>query len=147
MQHRIASTQNYTIHLNPNGPNDVTIDLNGRIDVTTAPSIIRELLPKLNENTLGSIQINLSNVTYFDDYGALVLIQIKNLSRSLKVDFQLQHTSPQIDQVLNLVHFYDNKACMPAPIKKTPNIFVRLGDATLTHTFNIRYMISFLGSV
>ena len=144
---RVVSAKNFEIQWPPNGHDEVTVRINGRIDTATTASIIGELLPQLNQSSAASICVDLADVSYFDDYGVLVLLQIRDLATSRQGRFRLQNINQKIDQILNLVQFHHNNTCPISPVKKSPNIFVRLGDATLQQGFNTRYMISFLGSV
>jgi len=140
------SAENYQVKLTAKERNQLLIRLKGRVDVTTAASILKELLPRLDQTDTTSIIVDLSKIIDFDDYGALVLLQIKAKATASKIKFKLQHTNAQIEQILNLVHFEEHQNCALTPVKKQSNIFMRLGDATIKQAFTIRYMISFLGS-
>jgi phospholipid/cholesterol/gamma-HCH transport system permease protein len=137
---------NYQVTFSTKEPNQLLIRLKGRIDVATAASVLKELLPRLDQTKRTVIIVDLSKVTDFDDYGALVLLQVKAKATASKMTFKLQSTNARIEQILNLVHFKKNQNCVFAPVKKRPNIFIRLGDAAIQQAYTLRYMVSFLGS-
>jgi phospholipid/cholesterol/gamma-HCH transport system permease protein len=138
--------ENYQIKLITKESKAVLVRLEGRFDVTTTASVLKVLFTQLDLTDAASICVDLAEVTYFDDYGALVLLRIRAKASALKIPFKLLHTNPQIDQILNLIHFEEDQSCAPAALKKSPNIFVRLGGEAIRQAFNVRYMISFLGS-
>jgi phospholipid/cholesterol/gamma-HCH transport system permease protein len=53
----------------------------------------------------------------------------------------------KVGEILALTNYENPELCQPLPVKKQANLFVRLGDAAIRQAYNIRYMISFLGSV
>ena len=140
------ANEDYQVKLIIKASREVLVRLEGHVDVTTTASILKTLFPKLDLTEAASISVDLANVTYFDDYGALVLLQIRAAATALKLPFKLLHTNTQIDQILNLIRFEKDQSCTPAVLKNPPNIFVRLGEEVLRQAFNIRYMIAFLGS-
>ena len=116
------SAENYQVKLTAKERNQLLIRLKGRVDVTTAASILKELLPRLDQTDTTSIIVDLSKIIDFDDYGALVLLQIKAKATASKIKFKLQHTNAQIEQILNLVHFEEHQNCALTPVKKQSNI-------------------------
>ena len=138
--------ENYRVKLITKESRAVLVRLEGRVDVTTTASVLKALFPQLDLTDAASISVDLAKTTYFDDYGALLLLRIRAEATALKIPFKLLHTNPQIDQILNLIRFEEDQSCPPTALKKPPNIFVRLGDEAIRQIFNIRYMISFLGS-
>ncbi len=138
--------KNFQLHISDDSPNRLVIGFSGRVDITTSSAILKELTPYLTSIDAVSLMVDLANVTYFDDYGAMVLLYLRKVAGSHDIEFQLIRTNRQIDKVLELINFAEEKACTQARAKRGPNIFVRFGDATITQIFNIRYMISFLGS-
>lgn len=140
------AAENSQVSLTTEMPEQVVVRLEGRMDIASAARILKDLLPRFNHIQTDSISVDLSKVTYFDDYGALVLLQIREIAKARQVNFELRNSQQQIDQILKLINFDGKGNRTPPPPKKRPNLFVRLGDETLKLAFNMRYMTSFLGS-
>ncbi len=141
-----VSAKNFQVRVAEDTPKQLVVELSGRVDITTTAAILKELTLKLPQITAATFLVDLAGVTYFDDYGAMILLHLRKVAGELNIKFQLDHTNSQIDRVLELINFAEESACAPAGAKKRPNLFVRLGDATINQIFNLRYMISFLGS-
>ncbi|MGD8369894.1 MAG: STAS domain-containing protein, partial [Desulfobacterales bacterium] len=128
------------------GSGDIRIDLRGNLDVTTAPVIRSELISTVQETGGGSVVANLADVSHLDDFGALLLSELRQQVESEGRSFSLDRAPETVEQILSLVHFDDESICRPLPRKERTNAMVRLGRTALRHAFNSRYMVSFLGS-
>jgi phospholipid/cholesterol/gamma-HCH transport system permease protein len=125
----------------------VVVKLAGNLNVATAVVCLRDLKRELDLKSPPSLIVDLGEVTGFDDYGALILIELRKFSARKKAHFKLINIPPKVNAILNLVKFDSSQKPPPATKKKPPNLFIRLGDAAITEAYNVRYMISFLGSV
>jgi phospholipid/cholesterol/gamma-HCH transport system permease protein len=121
--------------------------LTGRMDATSAGSMLRDLGPLLHTRVPNSLTVDLSQVTYVDDFGVLVLIQLRHTVTSQGGLFSLVHVTDRVKEILTLLHFDDLTERVPFAKKQAPNIFIRLGDATLRHINDFRFLTSFTGSV
>jgi len=121
--------------------------LTGRMDSSNAGAMLRDLGFLLRNRAPVSLTVDLSEVTYVDDFGVLVLIQLRHMMNDQKGAFSLHHVSDKAREILSLLHFDELTENVPLAQKQIPNIFVRLGDATLRHINDFRYLTSFTGSV
>jgi phospholipid/cholesterol/gamma-HCH transport system permease protein len=121
--------------------------LTGRMDSANAGAMLRDLGPLVHTTAPISLTVDLAEVTYVDDFGVLVLIQLRHMMRDRSGSFSLIHVTDRVREILSLLHFDDLTEKVPLAKKQTPNIFVRLGDATLRHINESRYLTSFTGSV
>jgi phospholipid/cholesterol/gamma-HCH transport system permease protein len=127
---------------------DLVVKLSGGLSLSNASTTLAALQSVLKSKKPISITIDLQRLTYLDDYGALVLYELKQATAETHGGFNLINASGPIGKILTAVFQGYSETCQSiAKAEKRPNIFVQLGDATLRETFNIRYMISFLGSV
>ena len=130
------------------GPDGVFgLQLMGRIDHHCAAALIRSLKNEIRERRPTRITADLNRITYFDDFGVLVLSELRRHLGERNISFSLIQPPPKVGEVLTLFNFADPNACRPATPKKRDNPIVRLGDAFLHHLYHIRYLVSFLGSV
>jgi phospholipid/cholesterol/gamma-HCH transport system permease protein len=123
------------------------LHLTGRMDAANAGSMLRDLGPLLHGKAPNSLTVDLSEVTYVDDFGVLVLIQLRHMMTAQSGSFNLIHVTDRVREILSLLHFDDLTERVPLAKKQIPNIFIRLGDATLRHINEFRYLTSFTGSV
>ncbi len=123
------------------------LHLTGRMDSVNAGAMLRALGPLLRTSAPVSLTVNLAEVTYVDDFGVLVLIQLRRMMTARSGAFSLLHVSERAREVLSLLHFEDLTGKAPLAKKQSPSLFVRLGGATLRHIEDLRYLTSFTGSV
>lgn len=126
---------------------DITLHLQGRMDVINASPMMRELHSLLKEWPSSSLTVDLEKVTYLDDFGVLVLVELKQMISSRKGHFSLINASGKVSEILSTLKL--NALEGPATfVKKRPaGIFIRLGEVTIKHASDLKYMISFMGAV
>jgi len=117
------------------------------MDSVNAGAMLRDLGPLLHSKTPISLTVDLSEVTYVDDFGVLVLIELRHMMTAQRGAFSLIHATDKVREILSLLHFDDLTDRVHLAKKQIPNIFVRLGDATLRHIHDFQYLTSFTGSV
>jgi len=126
---------------------EFVIHLKGSIDFENSASILAQLHLLVKNKSPASLAIDLENVTYFDDFGTLVLIELKNAMTERDGRFQIVDHKGRAKDILNLVDFDTFEECALTERKRSENIIARLGDETLTQADNFRFLVSFLGSV
>jgi phospholipid/cholesterol/gamma-HCH transport system permease protein len=127
-------------------PGDIVLHLKGRMDIETSASILKEFRSAIKSSPPVSLTIDLGNVSYIDDFGALVLLELKQEMTAKKGKFDYINAQNKIKEFLTIVNFESQSDC-PHPLKKyTPNFVIRFGSAAIRHLHGMRYMISFLGS-
>jgi len=125
---------------------DITICLKGRMDIETSSPFLSEVQKAIKVTPPVSLTIDLEKVSYFDDFGALVLFEIKQLVAP-KGKFSIVNINTRIKEMLDSVNAVSQKELADPKSKKSFNIFVRAGDSIIKELSNIRFMISFVGSV
>ncbi len=126
---------------------DVTILLKGRMDKEAAGTFLRQIHKLIKSKVSSSLSVDIESLNYFDDYGALALMEIKECIKSIDKQFKLIGTN---DRVISILNLFDRNLQAPNDIKTPPttrNPLVLVGESSLKHFFNIRYMLSFVGSV
>ncbi|MBW1754283.1 MAG: MlaE family lipid ABC transporter permease subunit [Deltaproteobacteria bacterium] len=117
------------------------------MDIESSTSILDELHSMIAQKSPALLAVDLDNVTYFDDFGALVLIELKNAMTTRDSGFKIIGTQGRTKDILALVDFDAFEECLLAERKRSENIIVRLGDETLTQASNLKFLVSFVGSV
>lgn len=140
-----SSSRRYEISETEKG--GVLIQLRGIMDMETAAPVLNELRSEIKAVSPSSLTIDLEGVSYFDDFGALVLIELKNDMSARKGRFNLINASIKTQEILSIVNFDSVEACLLPARRRSENILVRLGDSTITEAYNIKFLVSFVGSV
>lgn len=118
--------------------------LKGRMDASSASRMIEVLTSLLRDRFPSSLTVDLGKVTYLDDFGALVLMELKKMMAGGKGDFDIENAS---EEILYNLKFDSLEERVPLPRIEIPGMFVRLGEGTFRHVSDLRYLISFVGSV
>ena len=145
--HRSKDQPSWTYETSDDRKGGLRLSLAGRMDSGNAGAMLRDLGPLIHGRTPVSLTVDLSEVTYLDDFGVLVLIQLRHLVSTQGGAFSLIRVSDRVKEILSLLHFDDLTEKVPLSGKQAPNLFVRLGDATLRHINDLRYLTSYTGSV
>lgn len=125
----------------------VILHLQGRMDATSAPVMIRRVKLLFKKALPASLTVDLAEVTYLDDFGALVLMELKHLMAGKKDRFFLTNAGDQIKDVLSILDFDRLGAPFSPAKKRTPDMFTRLGGAVFQAMSDLKFTFSFLGSV
>lgn len=125
----------------------IILHLQGRMDAASAAPMLHRLIPLLKGRAIRSLAVDLRGVTYFDDFGALVLVELRDTVRQEGGEFVLENVSEKINEILSILNFEAIGERAPFAGKRPPNVFARLGDSSLRHLSEIKFLTSFAGSV
>jgi phospholipid/cholesterol/gamma-HCH transport system permease protein len=114
------------------------------MDAENASHMLRVFGSLVEGNIPRSLTVDIGKVFYVDDFGALVLTELRDLVTGADGRFDLQNASAETLSIINLGVPPDKKII---PKQRPPNVFVRLGDATLKIVTDVKYLVSFVGSV
>ncbi len=146
MKHPETSiSSQYEISESPQG--SITLRLRGNMDSTNAGSMIESLTVRLKEYAISSLTVDLEAVDYLDDFGTLVLAELRKMMTHGKAAFHVIHASDKIKDLLSILDFDSLDEQIPIEKKRSPGIFVRIGEATFQHASELKYAISFIGSI
>ena len=104
----------------------LTLHFQGRMDAATAAEAITGIKSILQPPLPVTLTVDLAKVTYLDDFGALVLVELKNLAAGQKSRLYLKNADQRVKEILSL-HKYDAVGAPSTFARKaTPNLFIRL---------------------
>jgi len=132
----------YEISENHNG--EITIYLQGKMDSGNASQLIELFGPLIKDRSPDSLTVDLKKVTYLDDFGALVLVELRDMMTALKGHFNLKNAREEVLFTLGSKTLAEPQSLIRV---RPPNMFIRLGDAILRYATDVKYLISFVGSV
>jgi phospholipid/cholesterol/gamma-HCH transport system permease protein len=139
--------QTWSYEVSESSTGGISLDIKGSMDASNSASILRAAIHAIQDRSFPSLTIDLENVTYLDDFGALVLVQLKQMAAKKNADFHLMNASADVSRMLSIVRFESLEDRYIISKKRTPNVFLRLGEAALRHWMEAKYLISFTGSV
>jgi len=125
-----------------------TLALKGRLDETAYRSLLEGLGKDLERLPHPHIRIDLGQVTYLDDFGALILVEIhRRVLKGSGLCTIIRPARGAVAEVLSLLQIQALCDAPPLAHKKLPNPLVALGDAALKQARDLKYAVSFSGSV
>jgi phospholipid/cholesterol/gamma-HCH transport system permease protein len=125
----------------------MTLHIQGRMDASNAAPMIEAVKSLLADHQPKSLTVDLQNVTYLDDFGALVLAELKKLMAGETKRFFLTNANESVNQVLSILDFDTLGTRVAIAKKRTSDIFTRLGEGVLRQTSDLNFTFSFIGSV
>ena len=124
-----------------------TLHFDGRMDAGTAPALIEGVKSLFAKNPPDALTIDLAKVTYLDDFGALVLVELKNLLSAVNGRLQLTNAGEKVKAVLTLLNIDALGTPVSYTKKRSPDMFTRLGAAVFRQASDLKFAFSFIGSV
>jgi len=101
---------------------EITFFLQGRIDSINATQLIELFGSLIRDRKPVSLTIDLNKVTYLDDFGALVLVELKDMMTAANGQFNLKNAREEVLFILNSGALAET----PQLIKvRPPSMFVR----------------------
>jgi phospholipid/cholesterol/gamma-HCH transport system permease protein len=119
----------------------------GPMDAERAGDMIRGARALFARETPTSLTVDLGEVSYLDDFGSLVLLELREEMEAAKGGFYLTNVSENVQRVLSVFQFDKARKAVELGKKRKPNVIERLGDATIKNVDDMRYLVSFIGSV
>ncbi|MCK5852961.1 ABC transporter permease [bacterium] len=135
-----------TFEIIKNDDHDWTIELFGHLNIRTAGDILSALLSALKKKSFTSLKFNLSRITDIDDFGILVLYEIKNEVCGAETDFQLTGVPEKVHNQLTHVTL-ENPDFNELPSASNSNFIIQAGESSIENIKSIKYFISFIGSL
>jgi phospholipid/cholesterol/gamma-HCH transport system permease protein len=143
----VKNLQSCQYEISEGGDNEMTLHMKGKMDASSASPLIRRLTFYLRDRLPSLLIIDMEKVTYLDDFGMLVLLELRDMIAGAKGRFQLINTGDKVDEILSIHNFASFGERVSFAKRSPPGMFVRLGDATIRHFLHLKELIIFMGSV
>jgi phospholipid/cholesterol/gamma-HCH transport system permease protein len=124
-----------------------TLHLQGRMDAATAAEAIAGIKSILKPPLPTALTVDLAKVTYLDDFGALVLVELKKLMVGQKSRLYIKNADQRVKKILSILKYDESGAPATIVRKPTPNLFIRLGEGVFAQVADLNFTFSFIGSV
>ena len=121
------------------------IHILGKLSVKNATAALNHLTFLIDEHKPQQIDVELSNVSYFDSAGAAVLIELGICCEKNNCKIEFVGMQSEIKGLLGLLDFYALSHPHMVTHKTNPGFIIRMGDATYKFFADMKWMIVFLG--
>lgn len=136
-----------TYQLDP-GPDDRwTLRLSGRLDIDTVPETLRLLFSNFGKSKPVSLRLDLSGVTYMDDYGALLIAELQHAPALRAANVEIDDASAAAAETLKILGPDLEKRLLQAPVRSRLNLIAELGESTIGIMVGLKFFVAFIGSV
>ena len=117
------------------------------MDALTAAETITGIKSILHPPLPPELTVDLKKVTYLDDFGALVLVELKQLLAREKSKLHLKNADQKVKEVLTILKFDAFGEPQALTRKPRSNMFVRMGEGVLGQATDWNFAFAFIGSV
>jgi phospholipid/cholesterol/gamma-HCH transport system permease protein len=140
----IQDTQSCQYEVSESNEGVMTLHLQGVMDASTASRMIEVLTSLVKDRIPSSLTVDLEKVSYLDDFGALVILELQNMVAGVGGHFHLKNASEESLYVLN---FDASGEGTLSTRMRPPSVLIRLGEGVFRQAADLKYLISFIGSV
>lgn len=134
----------YNLSEDENG--SYTVRFHGKLDVDSSPEIIVQLIREVNSLSFTSLTADIDDVSYFDDFGLLVLIELKKAVKDRNGEFRITDKNETAKNILSLTELDLYKPAETVKRKRPRRIVERFGENVIKNASNFKILVSFLGS-
>jgi phospholipid/cholesterol/gamma-HCH transport system permease protein len=140
-------TTGYRISVEGKTGEEATIRLAGRLSLDDLEPLMADLQAIPGRLKPRSLSVDLAGVDYLDSAGALALIELENLARSLTIPFELLNVSGTNHGLLGLI---DREALQRPPLRPEsvrPAVLENLGELARRQYRDFLEIMSFVGQL
>ncbi len=137
----------FTYQLDAKADGRWILRLSGRLDIDTAPKNLRRLSAAIAKITPVALGINLSDVTYMDDYGALLISELRSMPVLRNARIEIDATSPAAAEIMDRHGSAIEKRPARKPVHRRLNLIAELGEATISILIGLKFFTAFIGSL
>jgi phospholipid/cholesterol/gamma-HCH transport system permease protein len=134
-------------NISADGQGVFTVHFHGKLDVRSSAGIIKELIPEISSLALTSLTADLDGISYLDDFGLIVLIEIKKVIKNKNSSFRIIDARNIAENILSLKESDFDKSPVSVKPKKSYGVVIRFGETVIKSASNFKILVSFIGSV
>jgi phospholipid/cholesterol/gamma-HCH transport system permease protein len=145
MKNMGRKSEYYSIYENRDG--EFTVHFHGKLDVRSSAGIIKELIPEIDLLSPASFTADLEEITYIDDFGLILLIELKKAVKNKKGSFTIKDARNIAQDIFSINDSDLNDSSVKHGTKKSHGIVIRFGESVINNVSNFKIFVSFIGSV
>jgi phospholipid/cholesterol/gamma-HCH transport system permease protein len=136
----------YEIKHEPDG--EVSVFLHGRLEAATVSTVLKKLSSELKKvKELSVLHIDLTDISYMDDYGAIVLNELKRQLKLPEANFIVKSNSELFRNTIASANQVINPGQFTTSRRFETNLIVQLGEKTLSSFNSLKFFVAFIGSI
>jgi phospholipid/cholesterol/gamma-HCH transport system permease protein len=142
-----ASYPGYVLRAQSADGDELILSLSGRVALDDADRLLAEMKTLLASGTVGTVKIDLADVSYMDSAGALTLCRFEEKVRGVGRTCAYLHIPDRIQGIMGLI---DRQELAKPPLrgeKASTNIIEAAGDAGVKFYADFRTLMTFLGDL
>lgn len=118
----------------------------GQIDITTAPALLKQLYASLGPRKSPSgVVVDFKHVSRFDDYGAMVVLQLLRILKLNQKQLDIVNISPDHQKTISLVDFGQPDCRIKS--RRSQNLIIQLGESTIDILRGGGFFVEFIGAM
>ena len=102
----VEDIQPYQYEVSESADGVMALHLQGRMDSSGASHMLEALTSLLRDRFPSSLTLDLGKVTYLDDFGALVILEIREMMTRGGGNFDLKNASEEILNILDFEYYF-----------------------------------------
>ena len=138
---------NVTLSFSESQNGKLNVSISGRMDHKSASFLLKSIHSKIQQETSVSLVLHLDEVSYFDDYGALVINELQQAMDSLGGQCTIKDPQDKTGNIFANIDFNEIRKTGGKDSSSHDNLVAWIGQSAIDHLLNIRTMVSFVGSV
>ncbi|MBU2623871.1 MAG: MlaE family lipid ABC transporter permease subunit, partial [Proteobacteria bacterium] len=123
-----------------------TVRFHGKLDAASSPVIIAQLLHEVSSLSFSSLTADIDDVSYFDDFGLLILFELKKAVKNRNGEFSITDKNETAKNIHLLTEPDLYKPAETFKRKRSRLTIEQFGETVIKNTSNLTILISFLGS-
>lgn len=127
-------------------PETLQVRLVGRLDYAGAGALYKQITARLGAAP-GHVRIDLTELEYIDDAGALILSDTRELIVERSGVCDIANPRPHVARMLDLFREQAASSDAATTIRKPPNAIVRLGAGFIQSLQDAHFIVAFLGDL
>ncbi|RPJ16902.1 MAG: MlaE family lipid ABC transporter permease subunit [Desulfobacteraceae bacterium] len=144
---KLAPNRSAYYKISGNGEGFFTVHYQGKLDVRASATIIKELIPEIDSLALTSLTADIDDVSYIDDFGLILLVELKKAVKKKNGSFRIIDTRKIAESILSIKESDIDMPSDTAKPKRTYGVVVRFGETVIKNASNFKILVSFIGSV
>ncbi|RPH50040.1 MAG: MlaE family lipid ABC transporter permease subunit [Desulfobacteraceae bacterium] len=132
-------------NLSEDGNDSYTVHFHGKLDADSSSEIIARLICEVNSLSFTSLTADIDEVSYFEDFGLLLLIELRKAVKEKNGEFRITDKNGRAKDIISLT---EEQLLKPQTVKRNrPSLIIEnFGESVFTSASNFTIFISFLGS-
>ena len=115
-----------------------TVHFHGKLNSDSSPEILVQLIREVNSLSFTSLTADIDDVPYFDDFGLVLLIELKKAVNARNGEFRITDKHGRAKEIISLTEQYFVKHPETVKRKRPRRITEQFGEAAIKNSSNFK---------